>query len=133
MMLVNNTADYFYGHSRKDEGLRLFFIVRNFLIILDKVCKEVKNSPCKQSVVSKKEDTVAAVCPPDTRQSSTVTDHRHLLFPAIVDRRMDNSKMLQKYRVICSYPRLLFVLCLAIQFSSMGMGETNVSIVWRKV
>ncbi|KAL8033638.1 hypothetical protein ABFX02_13G172600 [Erythranthe guttata] len=92
MALVKNTADYFHGHSGKDEGLRLFVIVRDFLIILDKVCKEVKNSPRKRSVVSKKEDTVAAAAPPDIRQSSsTITDHRQLLFPAIVDRRMDNS------------------------------------------
>ncbi|KAJ6727972.1 FORMIN-LIKE PROTEIN [Salix koriyanagi] len=39
--LVKNTGDYFHGNAGKDEGLRLFIVVRDFLIILDKVCKEV--------------------------------------------------------------------------------------------
>ncbi|XP_010267817.1 PREDICTED: formin-like protein 5 [Nelumbo nucifera] len=45
MTLVKSTADYFHGRAGKDEGLRLFVIVRDFLIILEKVCKEVKESP----------------------------------------------------------------------------------------
>ncbi|KAJ0684621.1 putative formin, FH2 domain-containing protein [Helianthus annuus] len=45
MALVKDTADYFHGQAGKDEGLRLFVIVRDFLIILDKVCKEIKNNP----------------------------------------------------------------------------------------
>ncbi|KAI3768918.1 hypothetical protein L6452_00014 [Arctium lappa] len=47
MALVKNTADYFHGQAGKDEGLRLFIIVRDFLIILDKVCKEVKAMPLR--------------------------------------------------------------------------------------
>ncbi|KAI3787768.1 hypothetical protein L2E82_00179 [Cichorium intybus] len=47
MALVKNTADYFHGQAGKDEGLRLFVIVRDFLIILDKVCKEIKETPLK--------------------------------------------------------------------------------------
>ncbi|KAL2247581.1 UNVERIFIED_CONTAM: Formin-like protein 5 [Sesamum indicum] len=47
--LMKSTADYFHGNAGKDEGLRLFTIVRDFLIILDKVCKEVKNAPPKPS------------------------------------------------------------------------------------
>ncbi|XWS11156.1 hypothetical protein CRYUN_Cryun38cG0059500 [Craigia yunnanensis] len=34
--LVKSTGDYFHGNARKDEGLRLFVIIRDFLIILDK-------------------------------------------------------------------------------------------------
>lgn len=49
MALVKSTADYFHGNAKKDEGLRLFAIVRDFLIILDKVCKEVKNTPRKKA------------------------------------------------------------------------------------
>ncbi|KAL8237801.1 hypothetical protein R6Q59_018882 [Mikania micrantha] len=45
MALVKDTADYFHGQAGKDEGLRLFVIVRDFLVILDKVCKEIKNNP----------------------------------------------------------------------------------------
>ncbi|XP_024966162.1 formin-like protein 5 [Cynara cardunculus var. scolymus] len=47
MALVKNTADYFHGQAGKDEGLRLFIIVRDFLIILDKVCKEIKATPLR--------------------------------------------------------------------------------------
>ncbi|KAJ6293197.1 hypothetical protein OIU78_025225, partial [Salix suchowensis] len=32
--LVKNTGDYFHGNAGKDEGLRLFIVVRDFLIIL---------------------------------------------------------------------------------------------------
>ncbi|GJN11937.1 hypothetical protein PR202_ga30175 [Eleusine coracana subsp. coracana] len=42
-LLVRNTVDYFHGSTGKDEGLRLFVVVRDFLSILDKVCKEVKD------------------------------------------------------------------------------------------
>ncbi|KAL0443436.1 UNVERIFIED_CONTAM: Formin-like protein 5 [Sesamum latifolium] len=88
MALVKSTADYFHGNSGKDEGLRLFVIVRDFLIILDKVCKEVKNAPRKPSRTSRSEDT--AVAPPDPRKTLP-SDPRQLLFPAITDRRMDTS------------------------------------------
>ncbi|KAI4388330.1 hypothetical protein MLD38_000667 [Melastoma candidum] len=36
MALVKSTGDYYHGNAGKDEGLRLFLIVRDFLIILDK-------------------------------------------------------------------------------------------------
>ncbi|GJW37933.1 formin-like protein 5 [Tanacetum coccineum] len=45
MALVKSTADYFHGQAGKDEGLRLFVIVRDFLLILEKVCKEIKTNP----------------------------------------------------------------------------------------
>uniref|UniRef100_A0A0E0ECS3 Formin-like protein n=1 Tax=Oryza meridionalis TaxID=40149 RepID=A0A0E0ECS3_9ORYZ len=49
--LVKDTVNYFHGSAGKDEGLRLFVIVRDFLAMLDKVCKEVKeaskNAPVK--------------------------------------------------------------------------------------
>ncbi|KAL6552501.1 hypothetical protein OROHE_007865 [Orobanche hederae] len=37
MTLVKNTSDYFQGNAGKNEGLRLFVIVRDFLDILDKL------------------------------------------------------------------------------------------------
>ncbi|KAA8523742.1 hypothetical protein F0562_010165 [Nyssa sinensis] len=37
MAVVKSTADYFHGNAGKDEGLRLFVIVRDFLIMLDKI------------------------------------------------------------------------------------------------
>ncbi|KAL1346070.1 uncharacterized protein [Arachis hypogaea] len=47
MALIKSTGDYFHGNSGKDEGLRLFPIVRDFLLMLDKVCKEIKTIPKK--------------------------------------------------------------------------------------
>ncbi|XP_050381963.1 formin-like protein 3 [Argentina anserina] len=40
--LVKNTADYFHGNAMKDEGIRLFTIVRDFLVILNRVCAEIR-------------------------------------------------------------------------------------------
>ncbi|KAJ9567955.1 hypothetical protein OSB04_003921 [Centaurea solstitialis] len=54
MALVKSTVDYFHGNSGKDEGLRLFSVVRDFLIILEKVCKELQAAPIKPP--KKKED-----------------------------------------------------------------------------
>ncbi|CAN4103438.1 unnamed protein product [Withania somnifera] len=44
MSLVKSTGDYFHGNAGKDEGLRLFSIVSDFLIMLDKACTVVRNS-----------------------------------------------------------------------------------------
>ncbi|XP_051151796.1 formin-like protein 5 [Andrographis paniculata] len=86
MALVKNTADYFHGNSGKDEGLRLFIVVRDFLLILDKVCKEVRSNPLKPSRPPTK-DGGAASTPPQVAPM----DLRQRLFPAIVDRRIDTS------------------------------------------
>ncbi|KAH9610961.1 hypothetical protein KSS87_002501 [Heliosperma pusillum] len=85
MALVKSTADYFHGSSGKEEGLRLFVIVRDFLIMLEKVCREVKARP-NWPKPQKKE--------PPSRQTSSETprtpfspDFRKRLFPAIAERR----------------------------------------------
>ncbi|XP_074311028.1 formin-like protein 5 isoform X2 [Silene latifolia] len=90
MALVKNTVDYFHGNTGKEEGLRLFIIVRDFLIILEKVCREVKARPKWPSKAPKRE--------PPARQTSTETprtpfspDFRNRLFPAIAERRMEGS------------------------------------------
>ncbi|KAL9232387.1 hypothetical protein vseg_007502 [Gypsophila vaccaria] len=90
MALVKSTADYFHGSSGKEEGLRLFVIVRDFLIMLEKVCREVKARPQWPTKTQNKE--------PPARQSSTETprtpfspDVRQRLFPAITERRTDGS------------------------------------------
>ncbi|XP_042058931.1 formin-like protein 5 [Salvia splendens] len=55
--LIKSTADYFHGSSGKvDEGLRLFSVVRDFLVILDKVCLEVKTTPAKPKEQKRKEE-----------------------------------------------------------------------------
>ncbi|XP_010524483.1 PREDICTED: formin-like protein 3 [Tarenaya hassleriana] len=87
MVLVKSIADYFHGNSAKNEGLRLFAIVRDFLIMLDKVCKEVKDKAMttKKNEASPRKETSSA---PDNKQPSP--DIRQRLFPAIADRRPDS-------------------------------------------
>ncbi|KAF5945021.1 hypothetical protein HYC85_015249 [Camellia sinensis] len=60
MALVKSTIDYFQGNAGKEEGLRLFVIVRDFLIILDKACKEVRNSATMPLRTPRKETSSAA-------------------------------------------------------------------------
>lgn len=103
MNLIKNTTDYFHGHSGKDEGLRLFVIVRDFLIILDKVCKEVKKEPVKvkppttekndelQVGTPRKGDDVSAGGTSEPSRQNPFSDHRQMLFPAIAQRRVDSS------------------------------------------
>jgi hypothetical protein len=87
MGLVKSTGDYFHGKAGKDEGLRVFVIVRDFLIMLDKTCKQVRDTPKRPAKTQVKEaPTVAASS--DTRQP---TDLYQRLFPAITERRIDNS------------------------------------------
>lgn len=87
--LVKSTADYFHGNAGKDEGLRLFVIVRDFLLILSKSCKEVKDAEKKMSKASRKEEPVVA--PSSEPRQGPSADPRERLFPAIRDRRMSNS------------------------------------------
>ncbi|XP_021309320.1 formin-like protein 11 isoform X2 [Sorghum bicolor] len=79
--LVRGTVDYFHGSTGKDEGLRLFVVVRDFLAMLEKVCKEVKEA---SKVAPKKTKT------PQPPQAS-FNDPRRKLFPAIQDQRTDSS------------------------------------------
>ncbi|XVE50509.1 hypothetical protein DITRI_Ditri01bG0167900 [Diplodiscus trichospermus] len=90
MALVKSTGDYFHGNARKDEGLRLFVIVRDFLIILDKVCKEVKDAPRKPAQTHKRQESNASSSS-ETRFEPPSPDPRQKLFPAIAERRMDDS------------------------------------------
>lgn len=87
MALVKSTADYFHGKAGKDEGLRLFVIVRDFLIILEKVCREVRVS--KPLSIPRKEAPTVTDSP--KAHQAQLPDMRQRLFPAIADRRMDNS------------------------------------------
>lgn len=89
MALVKSTGDYFLGNAGKDEGLRLFAIVRDFLIMLDKACKEMRDSPKRPSRTQKKEaPTVPSSSDPHQPPSPYL---RQRLFLAITDRLMDYS------------------------------------------
>ncbi|KAK8921148.1 Formin-like protein 11 [Platanthera zijinensis] len=79
---LKHTTDYFHGNAGRDEGLRLFVIVRDFLEMLDKVCGEVGESSKKVRNVSRNKDNTAWQPMPGPRLS---------LFPAIRDRRPEDS------------------------------------------
>lgn len=94
MALVKSTADYFHGNAGKDEGLRLFLIVRDFLIILDKVCSEVRESTMKIAKAasnSAKEAARSSVSSSQNSPTPSTSDMHRRLFPAIAERRMDYS------------------------------------------
>ncbi|KZV15131.1 formin-like protein 3-like [Dorcoceras hygrometricum] len=88
MSLVKSTGDYFYGHAGKDDSLRLFVIVRDFLVMVEKACKDVKNSaklpskaPRKESLTTSPSQEPHQDPPPDTHQR---------LFPAVRERQTDD-------------------------------------------
>ncbi|XP_042038407.1 formin-like protein 3 [Salvia splendens] len=73
--LIKSTADYFHGTSGKvDEGLRLFSVVRDFLVILDKVCLEVKATPAKPKVEKPKVEKPKAEEKPKEEQKPKKED-----------------------------------------------------------
>ncbi|OEL30832.1 Formin-like protein 18 [Dichanthelium oligosanthes] len=89
--LVRSTVDYFHGSTGKDEGLRLFVVVRDFLGILDKVCREVKEAAAKAAANNKKPSAAGSGSGSRGRQPSQSSmssrDPRQQLVPAIQDRR----------------------------------------------
>ncbi|XP_042485966.1 formin-like protein 5 [Macadamia integrifolia] len=88
MSLVKSTADYFHGDAAKDEGLRLFVIVRDFLIMLDKSCREVREAQKKRTKMPKNKESPALQSSADSHHPLS-PDIRQKLFPAIKDQRMD--------------------------------------------
>lgn len=90
MALVKSTGDYFHGNTGRDEGLRPFVIVRDFLIMVDKACKEVKNSRKLPVRSHNKKETLSPSSSCESRQDSLPDLHRRL-FPAIKQRQMEDS------------------------------------------
>ncbi|KAG4986095.1 Formin-like protein 5 [Glycine max] len=86
MTLVKSTGDYFHGNAGKDDGIRLFIVVRDFLIMVDKVCKEVRDTR-KKLAKTLKQETPRGASSSETRPPP---DFRQRLFPAIAERRMDD-------------------------------------------
>ncbi|GMH05697.1 hypothetical protein Nepgr_007537 [Nepenthes gracilis] len=88
MGLVKSTAEYFHGDSGKEEGLRLFVVVRDFLLMVDKACREVREKPRKPTRKQKRD-------PPSHETSAETTPSQppgfpRRLFPAIAERRADD-------------------------------------------
>ncbi|XP_027353968.1 formin-like protein 5 [Abrus precatorius] len=86
MALVKSTGDYFHGNAGKDEGLRLFVVIRDFLVMLDKVCKEVRDTQKKPAAKTLKQETPRGASSSETRPPPS--DFRQRLFPAIAERRV---------------------------------------------
>ncbi|KAM3301660.1 formin-like protein 3 [Capsicum chacoense] len=89
MSLVKSTGDYFHGNSGKDEGLRLFSVVSDFLIMLDKACRMVRNS--KKLPVKTPRKGSLTTSPSQESCPESLPDIRKQLFPAIQERQMHNS------------------------------------------
>ncbi|XP_057540334.1 formin-like protein 5 [Amaranthus tricolor] len=89
MALVKSTADYFHGQSGKEEGLRLFVIVRDFIIMLEKACREVKERPRWPTRNQKTREPPSRQTSTETPQTPFSPDFRQKLFPAIAERRTE--------------------------------------------
>ncbi|KAK6141160.1 hypothetical protein DH2020_025100 [Rehmannia glutinosa] len=91
MALVKSTGDYFHGRAGRDEGSRLFVIVRDFLLMLDKACLDVKNSSKLPAKTPRKEASASSSSPTskESPSESSLDIHRRL-FPAMRERQMDD-------------------------------------------
>ncbi|KAL2493934.1 Formin-like protein 3 [Forsythia ovata] len=90
MDLVKNTGDYFHGNAGKGEGLHLFVIVRDFLLMLEKVCKEVKNSAKLSGIGKTPRKEALTISPSQESHQESLPDIRQRLFPAIKERHVDD-------------------------------------------
>ncbi|KAL8141518.1 hypothetical protein V2J09_014550 [Rumex salicifolius] len=70
--LVKTTVDYFHGNSTKEEGLRLFIIVRDFMILLDKICIEIEKKMDHSTMISGKEK-LTKISSQDSSSSSSLS------------------------------------------------------------
>lgn len=80
--LVKRTIRYFHGNDAKDDGFRLFVVVRDFLVMLDKACKEVGASRKKAGNKSQSN----GICHPAFQSNS-----QQRQFPAVLDDHLDSS------------------------------------------
>ncbi|XP_061341824.1 formin-like protein 5 [Gastrolobium bilobum] len=90
MALVKSTGDYFHGNSGRDEGLRLFVIVRDFLIMVDKICKEIKNAPKKPAPAKNVKQNTSSSRGSSTSETRPPPNFRQQLFPPVADRGVDD-------------------------------------------
>lgn len=88
MVLVKVMGDYFYGKVGKDEGLCLFVIVCDFLIILDKFCKEVREVKGKQVKMARKQGLIVLLVVFEILRVFLL-DFREKLFLVIIERCVD--------------------------------------------
>jgi Formin Homology 2 Domain len=87
--LVEDTAKSFYPSTKKDEGLRLFVVVRDFLWMWDKACKDVKEVAASRPMRPRRAGSLGEGS--GLSSGSVVPDPRQHLFPAIKNKRVDDS------------------------------------------
>jgi hypothetical protein len=80
--LVKKTIRYFHGNDAKDDGFRLFVVVRDFLVMLDKACKEVGTSQKRVANKSQSNSNCNPIFQPKPQQRQ---------FPAVLDDHLDGS------------------------------------------
>lgn len=80
--LVKKTIRYFHGNDAKEDGFGLFVIVRDFLVMLDKACKEVGASQKKAASKSQSSSS----CNPASQLNP-----QEKQFPAVLDHHLDSS------------------------------------------
>ncbi|KAL3624691.1 hypothetical protein CASFOL_031359 [Castilleja foliolosa] len=95
--MVRSTGDYFHGRAGREEGSHLFAIVRDFLVMVDKSCLDVKNAAKVTNKTLRKEvnspvstststSSPSAIEPPS---ESMLEIHRRL-FPAMREQHLDD-------------------------------------------
>lgn len=88
MDLVKSTGDYFHGKSRRDETSHLFVVVRDFLIMLDNACKDIKKLVFP-SVTPKKGASSPSTTLPNAHGSTPAEsplEMQRRLFPSMKER-----------------------------------------------
>ncbi|KAL3615249.1 hypothetical protein CASFOL_040910 [Castilleja foliolosa] len=91
--MVRNTGDYFHGRAGREEGSHLFLIVRDFLVMVDKVCLDVKNAVKVPNKTPRKEtNSPASTSSPSAKEppSETMLEIHRRLFPAIREQQLDD-------------------------------------------
>ncbi|XP_074294102.1 formin-like protein 5 [Silene latifolia] len=89
--LVRKTADYFHGNAGREEGLRLFSVVRDFLLMLDKICAQLKQSIPKPVRNNDTNDKNTSPEMPSQEKPLSTHDMRQRLFPTIIGSQLSDS------------------------------------------
>ncbi|EPS61801.1 hypothetical protein M569_12988 [Genlisea aurea] len=87
MALVKSTGDYFHGKAGKDEGLHLFVIVRDFLLMLEKACQDVRQ---KAKLPTRKRESSSISSSSHGSPSKSPVSGNRSLFPALRAREIED-------------------------------------------
>ncbi|GFP93780.1 formin-like protein 5, partial [Phtheirospermum japonicum] len=91
--MVRSTGDYFHGRAGREEGSHLFAIVRDFLVMVDKACLDVKNAAKVPNKTPRKEaNSPVSTSSPSAKEppSESMLEIHRRLFPAMRERQLDD-------------------------------------------